>query len=84
LRQICPTISHWRREKFPELSVILFEHFTFFLKSLYPSFFCFPSASQPISFPTVFLSSATISNNSQGEFSPPWHFYKPSPFLPLP
>jgi len=53
LRQICPTISHWRREKFPDLSVILFEHFTFFLKSLYPSFFCFPSASQPDCFPSL-------------------------------
>jgi hypothetical protein len=31
LMQICPTISHWRTADLPDLSVILFEHFTFFL-----------------------------------------------------
>ena len=30
LMQICPTISHWRWGQFPDLSLILFDHFSFF------------------------------------------------------
>jgi len=84
LRQICPTISHWRREKFPDLSVILFEHFTFFFLShfallssvsLLPAN---PSPSRLFSFPPPRYQITRKANSVR-----PSTFLNPTPFFPF-